>query len=89
MGLRFCNEIVISAEQIYPSAMEEACKTTKPLVNHQGFLAVPFVMDMGVSAPPSVRLLPCRPYNGAPIGTTYEVQLFAGEHEENNSRETR
>ena len=78
MGLRFCNEIVISAEQIYPTAMEEACKTTKPIVNHQGFLAVPFVMDMGVSAPPSVRLLPCRPYAGAPIGTTYEVQLFAG-----------
>lgn len=47
MGLRFCNEIVISAEQIYPSAMEEACKSTKPLVNHQGFLAVPFVMDLG------------------------------------------
>ena len=41
-------------------------------------MALPFVLDMGASAPPSVRLLPCRPYAGAPIGTSYEVQLFAG-----------
>ena len=41
-------------------------------------MALPFVLDMGVSAPPSVRLLPCRPYTGAPIGTSYEVQLYAG-----------
>ena len=42
----------------------------------KGFIAVPFVVDMGVTAPPSVRLIPCRPYTGSPIGTTYEVQLF-------------
>ena len=41
-----------------------------------GFIAVPFVIDMGSTAPPSVRLIPCRPYSGSPIGTTYEVQLF-------------
>jgi len=33
---------------------------------------------MGMTAPPSVRLIPCRPYNGAPIGTTYMVHVFAG-----------
>ncbi len=46
--------------------------------NEKGFLTFPFSLDLGTSAPPSVRLLPCRPYSGAPIGTTYEVQLFAG-----------
>eukprot|EP00094_Tigriopus_californicus_P001097 TCALIF_01062-PA protein Name:"Similar to Arrestin homolog (Heliothis virescens)" AED:0.08 eAED:0.08 QI:0/0/0.33/0.33/1/1/3/778/306 len=83
MGLRFCNEIVIAAEQIYPSPVEEICRNkSKPMTNHEGYMAVPVVIDMGISAPPSVRLLPCRPYNGAPIGTTYEVQLFAGKSPE-------
>lgn len=129
MGLRFCNEIVIAAEQLHPpmsaaaaataaaaaavaaaetatakgkedkkkKKKEEAkendkkeegeggqkeCGEERPAKkfqsNEDGFVALPFAMDMGASAPPSVRLLPCRPYNGAPIGTTYEVQLFAG-----------
>ena len=103
MGLRFCNEVVVAAEQIYPTAMEEAMDTktrsksgssvpnvtensvktpkvpavpnstslkrrNSALVNNQGFLAVPFVVDMGSAAPPSIRLIPCRPYSGAPIG---------------------
>ena len=50
----------------------------KVLANAQGFIAIPFVVNIGTSAPPSVRLIPCRPYSGAPIGTTYEVQLFTG-----------
>lgn len=84
MGLRFCNEVVVAAEQIHPTAMEVALTSTSsstnapaPLVNGQGFIAVPFVVDMGATAPPSVRLVPCRPYTGSPIGTSYEVQLFA------------
>ena len=97
MGLRFCNEVVVAAEQIYPTAMEEAMdkkiatnknapatattaatstkkaislksRRNSTLVNNQGFLAVPFVVDMGSAAPPSIRLIPCRPYSGAPIG---------------------
>jgi len=39
---------------------------------------LPFVLDIGEAAPPSVRLLPSRPYSGSAIGTAYEVQLFAG-----------
>ena len=36
MGLRFCNEVVIAAEQIYPTQLEVACgSATKPLVNDQ------------------------------------------------------
>jgi len=93
MGLRFCNEVIVAAEQIYPTPVEEAIdseanagspkrrastsRRNSTLVNNQGFVAVPFVVDMGSAAPPSIRLIPCRPYNGAPIGTSYEVQLFA------------
>ena len=101
MGLRFCNEVVVAAEQIYPTAMDEAMdkkiatnknaslsttttaatstnkkaasislksRRNSTLVNNQGFLAIPFVVDMGSAAPPSIRLIPCRPYSGAPIG---------------------
>ena len=97
MGLRFCNEVVVAAEQLHPPAMEEAIEEEKKqasstpannsssssgstsdsrssfrrnstLVNNQGFVAVPFVVDMGATAPPSIRLIPCRPYSGAPIG---------------------
>ena len=86
MGLRFCNEILMAAEQIYPGAAKDARRgrhaggeggrrTTEQvrvpeLYNAQGFMALPFVLDMGAgaSAPPSVRLLPCRPYSGAVIG---------------------
>jgi len=87
MGLRFCNEVIVAGEQIFPTLMDETAhnKTTKQnlerrnstLVNNQGYIAVPFVVDMGNTAPPSVRLVPCRPYSGSPIGTSYEVQLFA------------
>lgn len=89
MGLRFCNEIIVAAEQIYPTAMDEVVDEIKEtsglvkerrnsLVNNQGFFAVPFVVDMGNTAPPSIRLVPCRPYNGAPIGNisiTFEIKL--------------
>ena len=76
MGLRFCNEVIVAGEQIFPTPMDETLKTTKQnlgrrnssLVNNQGFIAVPFVVDMGNTAPPSVRLVPCRPYSGSPIG---------------------
>ena len=109
MGLRFCNEVVVAAEQIYPTPLDEEIKRKKSikdkstensekssasdqstlgpntienatdgetskersnstLVNNQGFVAVPFIVDMGNTAPPSVRLVPCRPYSGAPIG---------------------
>ena len=92
MGLRFCNEVVVAAEQIFPTAMEEKISNKKAensdkklkqpaesnrrlstLVNNQGFVAVPFVVDMGTVAPPSIRLIPCRPYTGAPIGKYFFV----------------
>ena len=57
--------------------MNTLYRRNSTLVNNQGFVAVPFVVDMGAVAPPSIRLIPCRPYSGAPIGTSYLVQLFA------------
>ena len=96
MGLRFCNEVIVAAEQIYPTPMEEAIESeanaattssTTPksaptsrrnstLVNNQGFVAVPFVVDMGSAAPPSIRSIPCRPYSGAPIGEHLDCERF-------------
>jgi hypothetical protein len=82
MGLRFSNEVIVAAEQIYPSSTEVAStRRSSNLVNSQGFVAVPFVVDMGTTAPPSIRLVPCRPYLGASIGkltffqSTKSVQL--------------
>lgn len=72
------SQLLFSGEQIFPTPTDETAhnKTTKQnlerrnstLVNNQGFIAVPFVVDMGNTAPPSVRLVPCRPYSGSPIG---------------------
>ena len=61
MGLGFYNEILMAAEQIYPSANDakrdrnavEGVRVPN-LYNAQGFMALPFVLDMGVSAPPSL-----------------------------------
>ena len=75
---RMLSQLLFLGEQIFPTLMDETAhnKTTKQnlerrnstLVNNQGFIAVPFVVDMGNTAPPSVRLVPCRPYSGSPIG---------------------
>ena len=118
MGLRFCNEVVVAAEQIYPTSMDEAInekqqksekseklekseksekskesekediekppdksfeRRNSTLVNNQGFVAVPFIVDMGNAAPPSVRLVPCRPYSGAPIGKKSQFSILVAE----------
>ena len=71
MGLGFYNEILMAAEQIYPSANDakrdrnavEGVRVPN-LYNAQGFMALPFVLDMGVSAPPSPR------YGCFPAGRT-------------------
>ena len=83
MGLGFYNEILMAAEQIYPSANDakrdrnavEGVRVPN-LYNAQGFMALPFVLDMGVSAPPSLRLLPCRPYSGAAIGWSVNKNML-------------
>ncbi|CAB4064172.1 ARRB [Lepeophtheirus salmonis] len=78
MGIRFCNEIVMVSEQIYPSLKSEPDPNSIEFkISKTGFVTVPIKLQLNSSAPPSIRLHPCRPYSGSPIGTNYEVQVFA------------
>lgn len=36
-------------------------------------------MEITPLAPPSVQLVPAKEYNGAPIGTSYDVRVYVGE----------
>lgn len=36
-------------------------------------------MEITPLAPPSVQLVPAKEYNGAPIGTSYDVKAYVGE----------
>lgn len=40
--------------------------------------AYPFTMEITPLAPPSVQLVPAKEYNGAPIGTSYDVRAYVG-----------
>lgn len=35
-------------------------------------------MEITPLAPPSVQLVPAKEYNGAPIGTSYDVRAYVG-----------
>ncbi|XP_064090669.1 arrestin homolog isoform X3 [Macrobrachium nipponense] len=87
MGLRFCNEACLQANQLWPlqdADKEEAFKNISPLqdtlVKRLGNGAVPFTFNVSSLAPPSVTLLPARTYVGAPIGTNYDLRVFVGEN---------
>lgn len=41
-------------------------------------------MEITPLAPPSVQLVPAKEYNGAPIGTSYDVRAYVGELLPNN-----
>ena len=49
------------------------------LVKRLGPNAHPFTMEITPLAPPSVQLVPAKEYNGAPIGTSYDVRAYVGE----------
>ncbi|CAF4836625.1 unnamed protein product [Pieris macdunnoughi] len=80
MGLKFCNEAIMSLTQIWPvhcnhdkqpnSALQEA------LIKRLGDYAFPFHLELTHLAPPSVQLVPAKQYNGAPIGTSYDVRAY-------------
>ncbi|XP_047495006.1 arrestin homolog [Penaeus chinensis] len=87
MGLRFCNEACLQAEQLWPRQNpDEPYKNLTPLqdtlVKRLGAGAVPFSFTVSSLAPPSVTLLPARSYAGAPIGTNYDLRVFVGENPE-------
>lgn len=59
------------------------------LVKRLGPNAHAFTMEITPLAPPSVQLVPAKEYNGAPIGTSYDVRAYIGEGIWNYTRFTR
>ncbi|XP_050293453.1 arrestin homolog [Anthonomus grandis grandis] len=82
MGLKFCNEAVMCLTQLYPPP-EQPIYTTTPLqealLKRLGANAYPFTMEITPLAPPSVQLVPAKEYNGAPIGTSYDIRAYVAE----------
>ncbi|XP_053691207.1 uncharacterized protein LOC128739736 [Sabethes cyaneus] len=83
MGLKFCNEAVIALQQIWPKPAGAEPEVLTPLqealLDRLGKNAVPFALEIGTVAPPSVQLLPAKRYTGAPIGTSYDVRVYTAE----------
>ncbi|XP_065365633.1 uncharacterized protein LOC135958669 [Calliphora vicina] len=80
MGLRFCNEAIMSLHQIWPRNEEPSKESLSPLqealLKRLGDGAHPFTLTLTAQAPPSVQLVPAKRYYGAPIGTSYDVRCF-------------
>ncbi|KAM7348216.1 beta-arrestin-1-like isoform 1-T2 [Cochliomyia hominivorax] len=80
MGLRFCNEAIMSLHQIWPRKEELSKENLSPLqealLKRLGEGAHPFTLTLTAQAPPSVQLVPAKRYYGAPIGTSYDVRCF-------------
>ncbi|XP_076232218.1 arrestin homolog isoform X2 [Calliopsis andreniformis] len=83
MGLKFCNEAVMCLAQLYPpfagSDQQETTLLQEALVKRLGPNAHAFTMEITPLAPPSVQLVPAKEYNGAPIGTSYDVRAYVAE----------
>ncbi|CAD7093407.1 unnamed protein product [Hermetia illucens] len=79
MGLKFCNEAVIALKQIWPKVNYDEELITplqQALLERLGHGSHPFTLEIGMLAPPSVQLVPAKKYNGAPIGTSYDVRVY-------------
>ncbi|XP_025154788.1 phosrestin-2 isoform X2 [Harpegnathos saltator] len=81
MGLKFCNEAVMCLAQLYPpysgaDYQENITPLQEALVKRLGPNAHAFTMEITPLAPPSVQLVPAKEYNGAPIGTSYDVRAY-------------
>ncbi|KAH8306601.1 hypothetical protein KR018_009011, partial [Drosophila ironensis] len=80
MGLRFCNEAIMSLHQIWPRSENPNPDPLSPLqealMKRLGDGAHPFTLTLSAHAPPSVQLVPAKRYYGAPIGTSYDVRCF-------------
>ncbi|KAL1490953.1 hypothetical protein ABEB36_011621 [Hypothenemus hampei] len=82
MGLKFCNEAVMCLAQLYPPPEQPIYGTTplqEALLKRLGANAYPFTMEITPLAPPSVQLVPAKEYNGAPIGTSYDIRAYVAE----------
>ncbi|GAB0088133.1 uncharacterized protein DMENIID0001_025150 [Sergentomyia squamirostris] len=82
MGLKFCNEAVIALKQIWPKTETSSTKRDEltplqlALMEKLGVGAHAFSIQIGTVAPPSVQLIPAKHYNGAPIGTSYDIRAY-------------
>lgn len=83
MGLKFCNETVVALKQIYPKLKDpangeedELTPLQEALIERLGSGAYPFSIKVAMLTPPSIQLLPAKEYNGAPIGTNYDIRFY-------------
>ncbi|KAJ8680741.1 hypothetical protein QAD02_016528, partial [Eretmocerus hayati] len=84
MGLKFCNEAIMSLSQLYPpyhsvDRQESTTQFQKTLMERFHPNAHPFTMSVTPLAPPSVQLVPAKEYSGAPIGTSYDIRIYAAD----------
>ncbi|XP_073962311.1 phosrestin-2-like isoform X2 [Choristoneura fumiferana] len=83
MGLKFCNEAIMSLAQVWPlncgHEKEPSTALQEALIKRLGAHAYPFQLELTPLAPPSVQLVPAKQYHGAPIGTSYDVRAFIAE----------
>ncbi|KPI95438.1 PREDICTED: arrestin homolog [Papilio xuthus] len=83
MGLKFCNEAIMSMVQIWPIRCSHDREPNSPLqealIKRLGANAFPFHLELTPLAPPSVQLVPAKQYHGAPIGTSYDVRAYLAE----------
>ncbi|XP_049885705.1 arrestin homolog [Pectinophora gossypiella] len=83
MGLKFCNEAIMSLAQIWPVHCNHEREPNTPLqdalIKRLGANAYPFHLELTPLAPPSVQLVPAKQYHGAPIGTSYDVRAYIAE----------
>ncbi|XP_063545797.1 phosrestin-2-like [Cydia strobilella] len=83
MGLKFCNEAIMSLAQVWPlncnHEREPSTALQEALMKRLGAHAYPFQLELTPLAPPSVQLVPAKQYHGAPIGTSYDVRAFIAE----------
>lgn len=54
------------------------CFSKEMLIQRLGSNAHAFSMEVTHLAPPSVQLVPAKEYNGAPIGTSYDIRVYIG-----------
>ncbi|XP_058800008.1 LOW QUALITY PROTEIN: phosrestin-2-like [Phymastichus coffea] len=83
MGLKFFNEATMALTQLYPPYHPDR---QEPVTHFQDVLmkkfhphAYPFTMPVAPMATPSVQLVPAKEYNGAPIGTSYDINVYTAE----------
>ncbi|KAG0426480.1 hypothetical protein HPB47_026411 [Ixodes persulcatus] len=59
-------------------AADELTPLQQNLLKKLGGDAYPVTLRISSQAPPSVRLHPARPYQGSPLGVSYELKVFIG-----------